>query len=58
MLVLGLQRALDTVNHNILLAKLNRKGFRGKDNLLINNYLSNTKQVVKINDTLSEPIEI
>ena len=44
-----LEKAFDTVNHKILIDKLNVYGFRGQTNLLLKSYLYNRKQFVSIN---------
>ena len=44
-----LQKAFDTVDHQILLAKLNRYGIRGVSNDWFKSYLSNRNQYVSIN---------
>ena len=43
-----LQKAFDTVNHNILLSKLNHYGIRGTANDWLSSYLSNRSQYVSI----------
>ena len=45
----GLQKAFDTVDHQILLAKLNHYGIRGVSNDWFESYLSNLNQYVSIN---------
>ena len=44
-----LQKTLDTVDHQILLAKLNHYGIRGVSNDWFKSYLSNRSQYVSIN---------
>ena len=44
-----LEKAFDTVNHNILCEKLNFYGLRGNVNKLIKSYLLNRKQYVSLN---------
>ena len=44
-----LQKAFGTVDHQILLAKLNRYGIRGVSNDSCKSYLSNRNQYVSIN---------
>ena len=44
-----LQKAFDTVDHQILLAKLNHYGIRGVPNDWFKSYLSNRNQYVSIN---------
>ena len=46
---IDLQKAFDTVNHNILCDKLSYYGFRGISQQLIQSFLSNRKQHVSIN---------
>lgn len=50
---LDLTKAFDTVQHKLLLAKLERYGVRGPILKLLTNYLSNRKQLVKINGNRS-----
>ena len=50
---LGLQKAFDTVNHDILPSKLHFYGFRNIFFKLIKSYLTNRKQYTYINDTES-----
>ena len=44
-----LQKAFDTVDHQILFAKLNHYGIRGVSNDWFKSYLSNRNQYVSIN---------
>ena len=44
-----LQKAFDAVDHQILLAKLNRHGIRGASNDCFKSYLSNCNQYLSIN---------
>ena len=46
---IDLQKAFDTVDHNILLSKLDYYGIRGTANEWFNSYLSNRRQFVSIN---------
>jgi hypothetical protein len=48
-----LKKAFDTVNHNILLNKLERYGIRGLPLAWFTSYLNNRKQYVKINSSFS-----
>lgn len=49
-------KAFDTVNHEILISKLQSMGIRGVGLSLISSYLHDRKQVVKVNGILSQPI--
>ena len=54
MVLLDLQKAFDTVNHEILLYKLKACGMNDKSVKWFSSYLSHRKQVVDINGTFSE----
>ena len=51
---LDLAKAFDTVNHNILLSKLERYGIRGKVLLLVKSYLSDKQQKIRIQNQTSK----
>ena len=51
-----LEKAFDTVHHDILCDKLNAYGLRGKINDLFKSYLSNRKQYVSLNG-VDSPLE-
>ena len=53
-----LQKAFDTVNHEILIDKLNYYGIRGTANTWFKSYLSNRKQFVSINGFNSDTLNI
>ena len=53
-LFLDLQKAFDTVSHDILLNKLHHYGVRGKAHTLLRSYLSERKQRTKVKNALSE----
>jgi len=52
------QKAFDTVDHNILIRKLNILGFRGPVSSWFESYLSNRKHCVSINDTRSQLLHV
>ena len=55
---LDLAKAFDTVNHEILLKKLEHYGIRGIVNECFKNYLSNRKQIVQYKSVNSESLDI
>lgn len=50
---LDLSKAFDTINHSILISKLNHYGIQGNALKLIKNYVSDRKQFVKFRDQTS-----
>ena len=55
---LDLSKAFDTINHNILVSKLEHYGIRGVAKKWFENYLCNRKQIVKYNGIQSEKMTI
>ena len=55
---LDFAKAFDTVNHKILLRKLENLGIRGTHLNWFASYLDDRKQVVKINDVKSSTLTI
>ena len=55
---IDLQKAFDTVNHNILLSKLEHYGIRGNVLLLFESYLSDRHQYVSVNGRDSNIMKI
>ena len=55
---IDLEKAFDTVNHEILSNKLSYYGFRGKSNDLIKPFFMNRSQYVSINSTDSQLLDI
>ena len=55
MILIDLHKAFDTVNHNILLKKIEFKGFSEETKKWFKSYLSNRKFKVQIKNTFSEP---
>ena len=51
---IDLQKAFDTVNHEILLEKLKHYGISSKENNWLRSFLTNTKQYVSINGFFSQ----
>ena len=57
-ILMDLSKAFDTINHDLLLAKLNAYGLSKDALLLLENYLSNRWQKVKINANFSSWTEL
>ena len=55
---IDLRKAFDTIDHKLLLTKLEHFGIRGIVNDWLKSYLSNRKQFVEINKTQSDPLEV
>ena len=55
-LYIDLSKAFDTLQHETVLNKLAYYGVRGKANDLIRSYLTNRKQIVDFQKTLSDPL--
>jgi hypothetical protein len=52
--LIDLQKAFDTIDHNILLDKCSNLGIRGKMLNIIKSYMTNRKTSTKINNNISE----
>ena len=55
---IDLRKAFDTVNHDLLLAKLYDYGVTGGELDWFKDYLSNCKQLVDFHNTYSEPLSL
>ena len=55
---IDLRKAFDTVNHDLLLAKLYDHGVTGGELNWFKDYLSNRKQLVDFHNTYSEPLSL
>ena len=55
---LDLQKAFDSVDHKVLLKKLEIYGFRGVAKSWVGSYLTGRRQYVSINNVCSEPMFI
>ena len=58
MILIDLQKAFDTINHDLLLAKLEAYGFSKISIEFMHSYLKNRKQRVLINNSFSESKKI
>ena len=56
MIMLDLQKAVDTVDHNILCSKLNVMGVQSVD--WFESYVTDRIQFVSVNSTISEPMNV
>ena len=57
-LFLDLKRAFDTVDHKILISKLEKYGIRGTALHLFQSYLSDRKKICKLQNTMSKVVDI
>ena len=55
---LDLSKAFDTINHKILIEKLEHYGIRGLAQHWFENYLTNRKQIVKYNEVRSKEMTL
>ena len=55
---LDISKAFDTINHKILLDKLQYYGLEGPTQKLFNSYLTNKKQYVELGDIKSKTLKI
>ena len=55
---LDLEKAFDTIDHQILFKKLYAIGIRGNSHDWFKSYLTNRKQFVSYNDVLLETVQI
>ena len=55
---MDLSKAFDTLNHNLLIAKLNAYGFSKNSLLFIQSYLENRYQRTNVNNTFSPWLKI
>ena len=51
--LVDLKKAIDTINHDLLLAKLEKYGFRGRILCLLKNYFTNRFQFVETDNKIS-----
>ena len=57
-ILMDLSKAFDTLNHDLLIAKLHAYGFSKKGLILIKSYLSNRWQRTKVNKSYSSWVEL
>ena len=57
-IALDIKKALDSINHTMLLKKLSHYGIRGVSHQIFESYLLNRKQYVFIDDKISPMREI
>ena len=55
MILINLQKAFDTINHDILIKKMTFLGFSEETTNWFKSYLTNRKFIVHINNSFSEP---
>ena len=55
---IDLKKAFDTLNHEILLKKLEKYGFRGKINEILKSFLNDRKQYVKMKDFETDELTV
>ena len=53
--MIDFQKAFDTINHRILLSKLEKYGIRGLTLQLISSFLANRSNIIRINSSFSQP---
>ena len=58
LILIDLQKAFDTINHDTLISKMKHLGFSKEATLWFKSYLSNRKFKVHINKTFSESINL
>lgn len=57
-LIVGFSRTFDIINHDLLIRKLKKYGFRGVAASLIRSYLQYRKQIVDIEGFYSDPLAV
>ena len=56
-IVLDFRRAFETIDRDILLQKLLKYGIENEELMWFRSYLTNRKQITRVNSTESSPIE-